>query len=117
MDSTELAERVAKTPPLRGMDPERLGFSLFVIAKATRFIEQGRVSQVTDFPEDPCLWRVHGDTGTYVVRYDRRFPETGRIGFLVCSCPLSEHHNGMIAYCSHALAVLTMAAPQTGDPR
>lgn len=86
-----------------GLDVNALVFSAFTRDKAARFIEQGRVKRV-DGQKD--LWQVTGDHGAYRVRYDKNFEETHRVGFLVCTCPLSEHHAGLIGYCSHALAVL-----------
>jgi uncharacterized Zn finger protein len=90
------------------MDPETLTFSVATTAKAERLIRSGAVSRV---PGQRDLWQVEGDHGTYRVRYDKDYEATGNVGFLVCTCPLSEHHTGLIAYCSHALAVLKTTQP------
>jgi hypothetical protein len=91
-----------------GLDPATLTFSDFTRAKAARFVAEGRVTRVRDQRD---LWTVRGDHGIYRVRYDRAFESSGRLGFLVCTCPLSEHHCGLIGYCSHSLAVLTLVVP------
>lgn len=86
---------------------EWLGFSPYVHEKAAR-LKADRVGK--------DHWKVKGDHGTYGVRYDKRFEETGRLGWFTCSCPSGEM--SLSATCSHGLAVIkAVLAEERAAPR
>lgn len=74
-------------------------YSEAVQTKAARFEVEGKVSRFEN-----AAWRVTGDHGSYVVRANKDWRDKGFV-WMTCSCPLRDHVESLLSYCSHALAV------------